>query len=101
MDALESVHAKIAELQKQAEELAIQQKPGVIEEIKAKIKRYGITARELGFGDKTPGKPNPMAGVTIPIKYRQGDNVWTGRGKQPKFIVDFIASGGNLDDLLV
>ena len=100
MDDLEKVQAQIADLQRKAEELAIQQKPGVIEEIKAKIKTYGITARDLGFGDK-PVKPNPMAGVTVPIKYRRGEDVWTGRGKQPKFVVDYIAAGGNLEDLLV
>lgn len=41
MDELEVIQQQIAELQKKAE---------VLEEVKSKIKAYGLTAKELGFG---------------------------------------------------
>lgn len=97
MDDLESLQAQICELQKQAETLLTQKKSAAILEVKAKIKTYGLTTRDLGFLDK----PNSMAGVPVPIKYRHGDFTWTGRGRQPKFIVDYIANGGTLEDLAV
>jgi len=97
MDELEQIQQQIAELQKKAEELAIQKKQPVIDEIKAKLKAYGITAKDLGFSEKVGSKPVS----TVAIKYRQGEKTWTGRGRQPKFIVDHVKQGGKLEDLLV
>lgn len=42
-----------------------------------------------------------MAGTTVPIKYKHGDLTWSGRGRQPKFVQDYVASGGKLEDLCV
>lgn len=102
MDDLEKVQSQIAELLRKAEELTIQKKPAIIDDIKAKIQAYGITARELGFGDKgVVVRSSSMAGSTVPPKYRLHDKTWTGRGRQPKFIEEYIASGGTLDDLRI
>ena len=97
MDDLEKLQAQIADLQRKAEDLLIQKKAAVAEEVRAKIKAYGLTPKDLGFGVKGAGK----APSTVAIKYRHGDLTWTGRGRQPKFIVDYIAAGGQLDDLAV
>ena len=35
------------------------------------------------------------------IKYRQGDNEWTGRGQNPKWVRDHIAAGGKKEDLAI
>lgn len=99
MDELERVQAQIAELARKAEELLQQKKPSVIEDIKVKIKAYGITAKDLGFLEKKP--VSSMAGTTVPPKYRLGDLTWTGRGRQPQFIEEYIAQGGTLEDLLI
>lgn len=99
MDELEKVQAQITELKKQAENLVIKQKPVIIEEIKAKIKTYGITAKDLGFTGKTG--VSSMAGMTVPAKYKHGDHTWTGRGRQPPFIMEYIAQGGKLEDLQI
>lgn len=95
MDDLEKVQAQIAELQRKADELLHQKKAAVIEDVKAKIKAYGLTAKDLGF----VGKSSSKAGTTVAIKYRYGEHSWTGRGRQPKFVVDYIAAGGKLEEL--
>ena len=104
MDELEQLHAQIAELQKKAQEVALQRKEPIIEDMKKKISLYGITAKELGFGEKIVAVQKPAvstAKTPVAIKYKQGDSTWTGRGRQPKFIVDYVASGGKIEDLLV
>ena len=99
MDELEQLQAQIAELQKKADELANQKKSVVVEEMKAKIKAYGISAKDLGFFDVKVSEPKKVS--TVAVKYRHGDYTWTGRGRQPKWIGEYVANGGNLDDLLV
>jgi DNA-binding protein H-NS len=100
MDDLEKLQAQIADLQRQAEDLLIQKKAVVVEELKAKIKAYGLTLRDLGFAEKVSVKPT----VVVAVKYRHPDNrdlSWTGRGRQPKWVVAYIESGGTIEDLLV
>ncbi len=98
MDELELIQQQIAELTKKAEELAIQKKQPVIDEIKAKLKAYGITAKDLGFSEKGSSS-KPVS--TVAIKYKKGDKTWTGRGRQPLWIGEHITSGGKIEDLLV
>ncbi len=41
---------------------------------------------------------------TVAVKYRHPQNselAWTGRGRQPKWVVEFFANGGSLDQLAV
>lgn len=96
MDDLEKIQAQIAELTRKAEELSTQKKAGVIEEVKAKIKAYGLTPKDLGFSGKSS-----KAGSTVSVKYRHGDHTWTGRGRQPKWVVDYLAAGGTLESIQV
>lgn len=49
MTSLAEIQKQIAELQAQAKAIIENKKSNVIEEIKAKISQYGITAYELGF----------------------------------------------------
>lgn len=50
------------------------------------------------------GAATKKAKGTVAVKYRHPDNAdlaWTGRGRQPKWIVEFIANGGSLESLAV
>lgn len=65
--------------------------------MKAKIKAYGITLKDLGL----TGKGSSQSGISVAAKYKHGDLTWTGRGRQPKFVMDYIAAGGTLEELLI
>lgn len=97
MNELAKLRAQIAELNKQAEDLIIKQRGPVIEDIKAKIQVFNITAKELGLGDK----PHSKAGIPVPIKYRHGSDVWTGRGRQPKWMTEYLSNGGTIEEITV
>jgi len=100
MDELEKIQQQIEELQKKAHELQQQKKSAVLEEVKAKIKSYGLTAKDLGFG-KAEKSTDDKRSQPVAIKYKQGENTWTGRGRQPKWVVEYLGNGGKLEDITV
>lgn len=60
------------------------------------IEAAGFTADEL-FGDKAP-KPR----VERQVRYRNDKgNEWTGRGKRPEWVNEFVASGGDLEAIKI
>lgn len=104
MDELEQLHQQIAELQNKAKELAEKKREPIIEEMKKKISLYGITAKELGLAEKVVVVSTPTESTTktpVAIKYRKEDKTWTGRGRQPLWIVAHIEGGGKIEELLV
>ncbi len=56
---------------------------------------------DLEVTRKSTAKVSATAGSVVPIKYKHGDLTWTGRGRQPKFVQDYVTSGGKLEDLCV
>jgi DNA-binding protein H-NS len=49
-------------------------------------------------------KVKSTAGIKVPVKYRHPENAelaWTGRGRKPKWVEDWIASGKTLDQIAV
>ncbi len=117
--------AQIEDLKKQAEKQRKEEYSSVLKTIKRQIAEYGISASELGFSDTVPAskggrktaaskagpKPgrkagargrHPSSGRKVPPRYRDQDgNTWTGRGKQPKWVVAALASGRSLESLLI
>lgn len=97
MDDLEKIQAQILDLQRKADDLVQHKKAEVILDIKAKIKAYGLTFKDIGLSEKSPNRnTQPVA-----VKYKHGEFTWTGRGRKPKFVEDYLAGGGTLEELLV
>lgn len=106
MDELEKIQQQIAELQKKAQEIAEAKRSPVLEDVKNKIKLYGFTAEELGFKPKTTPKPKPNSmgekiKRTVAVKYKLGNDTWTGRGRKPKWVEEHLASGKSLDEIAI
>jgi DNA-binding protein H-NS len=92
--------AEAEELLRQAAELREKEVEAVIEDIKEKIRSYGITAHDLGF---TPAKIGRTARKTyVRVKYR-GPNgeEWSGRGLTPKWLKEAVANGKSKEDFTV
>ena len=82
--------------------------------IMAILKAEGLTVSDV-FGSRAGGeapakartrstRPGPKGGFTVKPKYRNpGDasQTWAGRGKQPRWFSDLLASGKTADDLLI
>lgn len=96
--------AKIAALRAQAESIRNGEKVKVIEEMRAKIAEYGISAIDLrlkvGRGGvvkaSVPSQPSAA-------KYRsETGETWSGgRGRKPRWVVEALAAGKSLEDFAV
>lgn len=66
------------------------------EQIQAIAQSAGISLKDLIASSSTPRKKSGPAAV----KYRNPDNnaqQWTGRGRQPKWVKEWLDSGKSLD----
>lgn len=100
MQSYKELQDQIKRLQAEAEEARKNEIPQIIQDIKAKIAAYGITAKDLGFADshsaEIVSKEKPLP------KYRDSNgNEWSGRGRTPRWITSAIESGKSPDDFLI
>ena len=93
---LEELQEQIEALTKQKNDLLTKERDAAINDINAKIKAFGLKPRDLYFG-RTVGVYKPA----VAPKYKKGNDVWSGRGRKPKWIEDHLKKGGKLDDLLI
>ena len=103
------LQAQIQKLQAEAEALKAKEVEGVIARIRTAIEHYGITPDQL-FGKattsraaakKAPARKSAAKGKPVAIKYRDGDNTWTGRGNKPRWLVARLEEGKQLADFAV
>ncbi|MBP7661017.1 MAG: H-NS histone family protein [Burkholderiaceae bacterium] len=117
---------QIEELQRKAATARKEEIGTTIRDIKKKIAEFGLTAADLGLAapaavrraakpaDKAAAaaaaaepkgsrkKRRSTAGKKVAPKYRgPAGDLWTGRGRQPSWVVAEIAAGRTLDDLLI
>lgn len=63
------------------------------------------TAKDKPATDAKPArKASPAKGRRVPMKYRHPSDPalgWTGRGRQPRWAAEWIASGKSIDELLI
>lgn len=99
MSSLAEIQKQIAELQAQAKAIIENEKASVVEELKAKILQYGITANELGFKSIETAKPfktSSGAGTSkapsVPMyKNPATEETWHGgKGARPKWIQEIF-----------
>lgn len=95
---LDELRQQIEDLQKQRDMLLSKERAAAIKDILEKIELFDITAKDLNLGTGGKQKDNR---AKVAVKYRSGENSWTGRGKQPKWVAEHVANGGKIEDLLV
>lgn len=103
--------AQIEKLTKKANDARRAETAGVVNKIRAMMDEFGITVADLkdakpvakakkggGAKAKKSGK-----GSTVAPKYRNPGTAetWTGRGRQPVWVREFVENGGSLEALLI
>ena len=81
----------------------------LLKEVKKMAAKAGVPMSELlgaKAGRRAAGtrKASPIKGKKVPPKYRNPANhaeTWTGRGRQPAWVVKYVGSGKKLDNLLI
>ncbi len=46
-------------------------------------------------------RPSKLKGIKLPIRYRDGENTWTGRGKTPNWLKKRMAEGATREQFRV
>ena len=95
MTSYQTLRAKIAELEKQAEALRKDELKSVVGQIRKAIAEFGLTAADLGLGGGRARKagvaPRPRGRLSVGLpKYRHPETgaTWTGHGRPPTWIVE-------------
>lgn len=120
MSNYSEIVTQIEELKKQAEKIRKEEFSSVVKAIKKQMADYGITPEDLGLKAHAVAKlgrksravsknrgstlrtKRTNSGVKVVPKYADdAGNTWTGRGKQPKWIVSAIASGRSLESMKI
>lgn len=106
------IQLQIEKLKAEADALRKKETAGVIARIKEAIAHYGLTSEDL-FGKESRGKvdatenkslvrrKSKIKGQKVAVKYRDGDNTWSGRGNRPRWLVAKLSDGRTLEDFLV
>ena len=129
MSTYRDIQVQIEELQRKAAQARKEETASAIRDIKKKIAELGLTAADLGL-DAAPAVRAPKAGGKIAAriaakaasaeakgarkkrrstagrkvapKYQgPAGELWTGRGRQPNWVVAELGNGRSLDDLLI
>lgn len=106
--------AQAAKLLAQAEELRKEEVAAVAKEAAAKLNEYEISLADLkaaGYAFASSeaagprmGKPKKASMGTVAMKYRDPKNAtneWSGRGRTPKWMQDYISTGKKKEDYLI
>lgn len=92
------------QLMQQAEELRKSELKEVVANIRSMMTEYGLTVEDLGFKPVKADKPSATTDAadwkySNPAKPNRG---WSGKGRVPFGIKDYLATAGNkLEDLLI
>lgn len=105
MDLSNMSVAQLRELQEQLKkeltQRESQERAQAIEKIQAIAKSVGSTVEELMAGAKAVAK---APGATVAPRYRNpadGAQQWTGRGRQPKWVKDWVDAGNDIEGLRI
>jgi DNA-binding protein H-NS len=113
MSNLIDIQSQIEKLQKQAESLKAKEFNNTVAEIRAKMKAFGITIKDLGLkssqkvksakANKTnKARKSKAAGIPVAAKYKgpKGET-WSGRGLTPKWLAALLAQGHKKEEFLI
>lgn len=106
--SISKLHAQIAKLQKQADDL----KQSAMKRVQREIELHGLTAEDIFGAGKSVEKGRKASavkkakptGATTPRAPKYGDkagNSWSGMGKRPQWFKDALDGGATLESLLV
>jgi DNA-binding protein H-NS len=99
------LRARGEKLLAEAEELRVKELNDVIQDIKEKVKAYGLSAQDLGFSGAaaTRRKRSSGSATKAPAKYRgpNGETWSGGRGRKPRWVTEALAAGKKLEQFAI
>ena len=102
MSTLQDLLAQKAELERKIQETQKTERQTAISKVRALMAEFGLSVEDLG-GGKSNGAARKSDGTRkAAVKYRDAaGNTWSGRGLQPRWLKEALASGKKLQDFAV
>jgi len=98
MATYQELMAQAEALLQQAEATRRAEIASVVAEIQARMKEYGITLDDLKGGAK---KTKSRGAVAAKYRNPASGEIWSGRGRTPKWLADELAKGRAKDAFLI
>lgn len=98
--SITELKALLTHIPKEIDRREKEEKVKILKELEALAFERGFSLGDLVGGSETTKKER----APVPVKYRHPSNaelLWTGRGRQPKWVVEFLQNGGALEQLAV
>ncbi|SMC28852.1 DNA-binding protein H-NS [Andreprevotia lacus DSM 23236] len=74
----------------------------LLDELKALAAEKGFSLRELlGEPEKPAKQKTKIKGIARYRNPQDRNQTWTGHGRKPQWVVDFLSAGGQLDQLRI
>lgn len=104
MSTLQSLMAQKADLERKIQETQRQERQAAVDKVRALMAEFGLSVEDLGGKSSGSGRKKSAGDGTrkAAVKYRDAaGNTWSGRGLQPRWLKEAIASGKSLGDFAV
>lgn len=85
MATYKDLQAQIAQLQKEAKDARANEVGAAVAEIQSLMREFGLMAEDLERQTTKKGRKPQAKGA---IKFRRGDQSWSGRGRPPLWLKD-------------
>lgn len=97
---LDEIDAVLAEITSERQKIFESEKKDAIALVKKLVDKYSISSADLGNSD-TVSDRKPSVKVAPVVRYKKGDNTWSGRGPRPLWVKEIINAGGDIKDYRV
>lgn len=101
MASLKELLAQKAQIEKQIDEAARNERADAVAKVRALMAEHGLSIADLG--SRGQGKAVRGAGSKVAPKYRNAatGDTWSGRGLRPNWLKAALAGGKKLEDFAV
>jgi len=104
LSTLQDLLAQKAELERKIHETQRSERQAAVDKVRALMAEFGLSVEDLGGKAANPGRKKTGSDGTrkAAVKYRDSaGHTWSGRGLQPRWLKEALASGKSLADFAV
>ena len=96
--SIEQLGAFVADAQKRLAELRLERRRQALQQLDAMAKELGLTREDLAARYAKPARPRPNGPAPQYRNPANPEQTWTGHGRKPAWVRDYLKAGKSLED---